>query len=118
MGIFDICHKKEHIYNPNNFNEVNTLTAICRRNYIFKGECEYQELKIGKRYHITHISVLRSSTDIMLSEFGHKEFNSVCFDIYENGKIIEYTQDPRFWAPYLREMYLDCEPETFIDEKE
>ena len=109
---------QDNEYIKYNFNEVNTLTAICRRNYIFKGECEYKELKIGKRYHITHISVLRSSTDIMLSEFGHKEFNSVCFDIYENGEIIKYRSDTRFWAPYLREMYLDCEPETFIDEKE
>ena len=109
---------QDNNYIKKTFNEVNTLTEICRRNYIFKGECEYKELKIGKRYQISYIGVLRSSTIIILSEFGHKEFNSVCFDIYENGKIIEYTQDPRFWAPYLREMYLDCEPETFIDEKE
>ena len=47
----------------------------------------------------------------MLSEFGHKEFNSVCFDIYENGKIIEYTRDTRFWTPHLKDMDLDCKPE-------
>lgn len=104
-------------YIKKTFNQVNTLTAVCKsRNSMYGGEIT--ELEIGKKYQISYIGVLRSSTIIMLSEFGHKEFNSVCFDIYENGKIIEYTQDPRFWAPYLREMYLDCKPETFIDEKE
>ena len=44
----------------------------------------------------------------------HKEYNSACFDIYENGKIIEYTREPRFWAPYLRERYLGCKSETPI----
>jgi hypothetical protein len=37
--------------------------------------------------------------------FGDKEYNSVCFEIFENGKLIDkrYTKDVRFWAPYLRD---------------
>ena len=89
-----------------NFNEVDTLTAVCRRTYVSEGGCEYKELEVGKRYHISHIGVLRSSTIIMLSEFGYKQFNSAYFDIYENGEIVEYTKDPRFWAPYLRKLIL------------
>jgi hypothetical protein len=34
---------QDNEYIKYNFNEVNTLTAICRRNYIFKGECEYKK---------------------------------------------------------------------------
>lgn len=108
---------QDHEYIKKTFNEVNTLTAVCKsRNSLYGGE--YTELEIGKRYQISHIGVLRSSTIIMLSEFGHKEFNSVCFDIYKNGEIIEYRSDTRFWAPYLRDMYLDCNPEKPINQKE
>ena len=99
------------------YNEVSTLTAVyrCDKSYFVD---KYKELKIGKKYKITHISVLRSSTNIMLSGFGYNDYNSVYFDIYENGKIIEYTQDPRFWAPYLRDMYLGSKSEISDDEKE
>lgn len=108
---------QDHEYIKKTFNEVNTLTAVCKsRNSLYGGEIT--ELEIGKRYQSSHIGVLRSSTIIMLSEFGHKEFNPMCFDIYENGEIIEYRSDTRFWAPYLRDMYLDCNPEIPIDQKE
>ena len=108
---------KDNDYIKKTFNEVNTLTAVCKsRNSLYDGE--YAELEIGKKYQISHIGVLRSSTIIMLSEFGHKEFYSVCFDIYKNGEIIEYRSDTRFWAPYLRDMYLDCNPEKPINQKE
>lgn len=108
---------QDNEYIKKTFNKVSTLTAVCTsRNSLYGGE--YTELEIGKRYQISHIGALRSKTIIMLSEFGYKGYNSMCFDIYENGKIIEYTRETRFWAPYLRDMYLDCEPETFIDEKE
>ena len=104
-------------YIKKTFNEVNTLTAVCKsRNSLYGGEIT--ELEIGKRYQISHIGVLRSTTLIMLSEFGHNEYNSACFDIYENGKIIEYRSDTRFWAPYLRDMYLDGVSEIPVDEKE
>ena len=104
-------------YIKKTFNEVNTLTAVCKsRDSLYGGE--YTELEIGKRYQISHIGGLRSSTIILLLEFGLKEFNSVCFDIYENGEIIKYRSDTRFWAPYLRDMYLDCNPEKPINQKE
>ena len=108
---------QDNEYIKKTFNEVNTLTAVCKsRNSLYGGE--YAELEIGKRYQISHIGVLRSSTIIMLSEFGHNEYNSVCFDIYENDEIIEYRGDTRFWAQYLRDMYLDCNPEKTINQKE
>ena len=104
-------------YIQKTFNEVNTLTAVCKsRNSLYGGE--YTELEIGKRYQISHIGVLRSTTLIMLSEFGYKEYNSMCFDIYENGKIIGYRSDTRFWAPYLRDMFLGGKSEIPIDPKE
>ena len=88
------------------FNEVHTLTAKCKRN---KSELwvreSYPELEIGKTYHVSHIGVYRSSTKIILREFGDKEYNSVCFDIFENDELMSgsvFTQDRRFMAPYLR----------------
>ena len=108
---------KDNEYIKKTFNEVSTLTAVCTsRNSLYGGE--YTELEIGKRYQISHIGVLRSTTLIMLSEFGHNEYNSACFGIYENGKIIEYRSDTRFWAPYLRERYLGCKSEKPINQKE
>jgi hypothetical protein len=43
----------------------------------------------------------------MLNGFGNKQYNSTCFEIYENGESINKTfaKDPRFEAPYLREKY-------------
>ena len=88
------------------YNVVSCLTAKCLRN---KSELwvreDYSELEIGKTYKVTHIGVFRSFTRIMLDGFGDKEYNSVCFEIFENGKSIDkrYTKDVRFVAPYLRE---------------
>ena len=87
------------------FNEVDDLTAICRHNSSWlRGE--YPELEIGKTYKVTHIGVFRSRTDIMLEGFGHKDYNSTCFDLYENGVPLGqgYVRDFRFLAPYLKEM--------------
>lgn len=71
---------QDNEYIQKTFNEVNTLTAVCKSCTSGNG-CEY------------------------------KEYNSAYFDIYKNGKIIEYTRNTRFWAPYLKDMYLDCNPE-------
>ena len=106
---------QDHEYIKKTFNEVSTLTAVCTSRNSLYGK-EYSELEIGKRYQISHIGVLRSTTLIMLSEFGHNEYNSACFDIYENDEIIEYRSDTRFWAPYLRDMFLDCNPEKPINQ--
>ena len=98
-------HKKRY------FNEVSTLTAVCRSNITWSGK-EYPELEEGKTYQVSHIGVLRSSSHIMLkgfedTEFEHRDYIAQCFDIYENGEPIgeRYTDDPRFWAPYLRDFY-------------
>lgn len=94
----------EHI--KKNFNEVNNITAVCRKNSLLN-HFSYPELEIGKTYMVTHIGVFRSFTRIMLSGFEDKEYNSVCFEIFENGESIDkkYTKESRFWAPYLREIY-------------
>lgn len=87
------------------FNEVSCLTAKCLRNksesWVYE---DYSELEIGKTYKVTHIGVFRSFTRIMLEGFGDKVYNSVCFEIFENGKSLgkRYTKELRFWAPYLR----------------
>lgn len=93
----------EEEYIKKYFNAVDNLTAVCRINSGWSsGECP--ELEIGKIYQISHIGVLRSSTNIMLSDFPQKQYNSTCFDILENGMPLDfdYTDDPRFLAPYLR----------------
>lgn len=98
--------KTREEYFRENYNEVSCLTAKCLRN---KSESwvheDYSELEIGKTYKVTHIGVFRSFTCIMLEGFGDKEYNSVCFEIFEDGKSIDkrYTKDVRFWAPYLRD---------------
>ena len=98
-------------YSEKYFNKVDHLSAVCRTNSSW-AHGEYPELEIGKTYQVSHIGVMRSSTKIRLSEFGNKEYNSTCFDLYENGKAIDsrYTKDPRFWAPYLRDSYRDGNP--------
>jgi hypothetical protein len=89
-----------------NFNEVSNMTAVCRKNSLVD-LYSYPELEIGKTYIVTHIGVFRSFTRIMLSGFENKEYNSVCFEIFENGESIDkkYTKEFRFFAPYLREIY-------------
>ena len=84
------------------FNKVDTLSAVCRSKSNW-AHGDYPELEIGKTYKVSHIGVLRSSTNIMLTDFPSKEYNTSCFDILENGILCKYTDDPRFFAPVLRE---------------
>ena len=94
------------------FNEVRTeITAVCRSVHSWAGD-NCSGLEIGKTYHVSHIGVLRSKTNIILEEFGEREFNSTGFDLYENGVFIDhsYTKDARFWAPHLRKLYKDARP--------
>ena len=111
-------------YRKTCFNEVSTLTAVCRSNLTWSGK-EYPELEKGKTYQVSHIGVMRSSSYVMLkgfenTEFEHREYVAQCFDIYENGEFIaeKYINDPRFWAPYLRERYRKCNPFQFADDME
>lgn len=98
------------------FNQVDNLTAICRVNSGW-ARGEHPELEIGSTYHITHVGVLRSSSNIMLSEFPGRFYNASCFDIFENDMPIqhEYSQDPRFWAPYLRKLYRKRNPQWITE---
>ena len=98
-------------YIKENYNEVVRLTAVCRNKTSWTSD-DYSDLEIGKTYHVSHIGVLKSSTIIMLSEMGRKEYNSTCFELYEDGIPLEnrYTQDPRFWAPRLRKLYRSSRP--------
>ena len=99
------------------FNEVRTeMTAVCRSVHSWAGD-DCSGLEIGKTYHVSHIGVLRSKTNIMLKEFGNKRFNSTCFDLFENGESIDnsYTDDPRFLAPYLRNMYRSIDSADYND---
>lgn len=91
------------------YNEASNITAKCHSNKCWaRGECP--ELEIGKVYQVSHIGVLSSSTNIILSEFPMREYNSSCFSLYENGEQLakNYTDDPRFWAPYIREESRGC----------
>ena len=89
-------------YIKEHFNKVDTITAKYVSNESWADGIK-DELEEGKIYKVSYISVLRSSTQIMLDEFGTKEFNSVLFEIFENGKPVNYTKDSRFLAPYLRQ---------------
>lgn len=97
----------EEEYLRNYFNEVSTLTAVCETNASWlKGD--YPELEIGKTYHVTHISVQKSASYIVLAEFGtNKYYLAGCFEIFENGVSIDrlYVSDLRFLAPYYRTYY-------------
>ncbi len=97
------------------YNKVRCITAVCWSNKCW-ARGEYPELEVGKTYKVSHIGVLRSSTRVMLVDFPLKEYNSTCFDLYENGELIKcYTQDPRFLAPYIREKY---DPEYVSEQTE
>ena len=51
------------------FNKVDTLSAVCRSKSNW-AHGDYPELEIGKTYKVSHIGVLRSSTNIMLTDRG------------------------------------------------
>ncbi len=93
------------------FNEVSNITAVCTSLHIDSNE-NNEGLVIGMTYKVTHIGVLRSKTDVMLEEFGMRRFNALCFELYENGVPLNdnYTQNPRFFAPILRDFYRNTRP--------
>ncbi len=97
----------EEEYTRKYFNKVETMTAVCKTNSSWS-HGDHPELEIGKTYQVSQIGVLKSITMIRLAEFGNKEYSSGCFELFENGESIDrtYTQDPRFWAPYLRNSFI------------
>lgn len=98
--------KEEHC---KNYNEVSGLTAKCtEKESWYPVRKEYPELEIGRTYKVSHIGVFRSYTRVVLTDFGDKEYDAGCFELFENGELMDdrkYTQDLRFWAPYLRERF-------------
>lgn len=109
----------EEEYIKKYFNKVETMTAVCKTNSSWV-HGDHPELEIGKIYQVSHIGVLRSNTLIRLAEFGSNEYASTCFELFENGKSIDrsLTQDPRFWAPYLRNDYREGDPDAITDQIE
>ena len=81
-----VMNKEERL--QKDFNKVENITAVCVRNSSWpRGEAP--ELKIGETYRVSHIGVFRSSTRVLLEGFGNKEYNSMCFNLYENGVSLE-----------------------------
>lgn len=64
---------------------------------------------------MTHIGVFRSRTDLILEGFGHKDYNSTCFDLFEDGEPLgrDYVRDFRFLAPYLKDIIRMGNPEAY-----
>lgn len=116
-----IVMREEYI--KNNFNEVSALTAVCRSNSSWIAG-EYPELEIGKTYRVSHIGVRRSSSYVILEEFGNsKDYNASCFEIFENGRSIDwiYVKELRFLAPCYRESMKQRSPylyEHYIEKRE
>lgn len=98
------------------FNDVRDehLTAICRLNHDYRGE--YPELEIGKEYKVSEFCVLRSQSKIIIDDLGEKEYNTVMFDIFEDGEPIHYTQRYRFLAPYLRQLNRVTKEDVVIED--
>ena len=90
------------------FNKVEGFTAVCTSTQSWlRGN--YDELEIGKTYHVTHIGVQRSCTEYVLEEFPDKDYLAGVFELYRNGeRIAENTlSEKQYLAPYLRERYRD-----------
>lgn len=105
-------------YFKTHYNKVDHIHAVCLFNSSWMSD--YPELEIGKTYKVSHIGVFRSSTEIILEEFDDKKYEAGCFELYENDERIDgkYTRDPRFYAPYLRNMLRRRCPFSFKKEIE
>lgn len=54
-------------------------------------------LVLGNEYEVEKIFVYRYSTEVFLK--GYKSsFNSVNFEIFEDGEELDYARDRRFWV--------------------
>lgn len=71
------------------------IVAKCIRNDI-ESYGEYPELEVGKFYVVTKISVGDFISYINLEGYGDTEFNSVCFEFYEDMKPLCIYTDSRF----------------------
>ena len=71
------------------------IVGKCIRNDI-ESYGEYPELEVGKFYVVTKISVGDFISYINLEGYGDTEFNSVCFEFYEDMKSLCIYTDSRF----------------------
>lgn len=71
------------------------IVAKCIRNDI-ESYGEYPELEVGKFYVVTNIDVGGFISYINLEGYGSTEFNSVCFEFYEDMKPLCIYTDSRF----------------------
>lgn len=71
------------------------IVAKCIRNDI-ESYGEYPELEVGKIYMVTNINVGNFISYINLEGYGSKDFNSVCFQFYEDMKPLCIYTDSRF----------------------
>ena len=78
------------------------ITAVyCHPNSGYESDREERKkigLVPGAEYDVGFISMGQSYTSVYIEEYGW--FNSVAFDFYENGDVIDIYSDPRF-NPYL-----------------
>ena len=84
-------------YYDKNYHRVYGITAICKSNTAFHGQ-EY-DLNIGECYIVEHLAMFRSCSRVRL-QGKEGEYQSQCFDLYENGLPLEVTSE-RFLSPYL-----------------
>ena len=84
-------------YYDKNYHRVYGITAVCKWNTAFHGE-KY-DLTIGEHYIVEYLAMFRSCSRVIL-QGKEKEYQSQCFDLYENGLPLEITSE-RFLAPYL-----------------
>ena len=81
------------------FHKVEGVTAVCKHNHSFHGS-KYR-LTIGKTYNVRYFAMFKSCCRAVL-EGDRSEYQSFCFDFYENGKPMKITEE-RFLSPYLRD---------------
>lgn len=75
------------------------ITAKCIRKSTIAGDF-YPELELGNTYKVVKAYADCNLTLLIFEEFPLKEFNSVCFDIYDNEERLDYYwDDPRFQTP-------------------
>ena len=88
------------------FNEVENMTGVCVLNTTWHNGRKYPELEIGKTYKVSHFGVLRSKSWVMVDDFPGRDYDSMCFDLYENGELLsdDAGRDFRFLAPYLKKL--------------
>lgn len=111
----ELAQERDEEDTRRNYNRVENITGVyCRKEWRFPWE-DHSGLEVGTEYRVTHIGVFRACSLIKLEGFGNQEFNSGCFDFYENGEPLDMgLHHERFVAPYLRNMSRETRGNEFI----